>query len=198
MWLWDNFLQPLAKWTGGIIVDVLGWISEKLRVISDWIQDNKPVIQDISIIVGSFATAWLLVTGALKAWNAVVLIWNSVGVIATAVTGAFGAAVAFLTSPVGIVIIAIGAIIAIVVLLAKHWDQVKVVAISCWEKIKEVWGAVADWFNRTVVIPVIEFFANMGAEFSKIIEGVKTFFISAFINMGEKVNNLITFFKGLI
>lgn len=41
------------------------------------------------------------------------------------VTGVFGAIMTFVTSPIGLVVIAIGAVIAIGVALYKHWDTVK-------------------------------------------------------------------------
>ena len=49
---------------------------------------------------------------------------------ATAVTTALGAAFTFLTSPIGLVILAIGAVIAIGVLLYKNWDTVKEKALG--------------------------------------------------------------------
>lgn len=41
LWLWDNFLEPVAKWTGGVIVSVLGWIADALTRISDWISSHQ-------------------------------------------------------------------------------------------------------------------------------------------------------------
>ncbi len=91
--------------------------------------------------------AWGLVTIALNVWNIAVGIWNAVGSIGSIVTTAFGAAIAFLTSPIGLVILAIGAVIAIIVLLVKHWDDVKSVAISCRESILNGFNAALDWFK---------------------------------------------------
>ncbi len=161
MWLWDVFLKPIAEWTGGIIISVLEKLVRALKKISDWIIEHKVLIQDIILIVGSFAAAWVLVTGALKLWNTAVILWNSIGAIATVVTSAFGAAVAFLTSPIGIAIIAIGAIIAIIVLLIRHWDEVKEAASKCWDWIKDKWNKAGEWFNKTVVQPVKSFFSDL-------------------------------------
>lgn len=101
----------------------------------------------MTIILGSFAVAWGLVTIALNAWNIAVGIWNVVGSIGSIVTTAFGTAIAFLTSPIGLVILAIGAVIAIIVLLVKHWDNVKSVAISCLESIVNGFNTAFDWFK---------------------------------------------------
>ena len=98
--------------------------------------------------------------------NGAIGIWSGIAAIATSVTTAFAGAVAFLTSPIGLVVLAIGAVIAIVVLLIQHWDDVKAWAISTWEKIKEVWGVVAGWFNEKVVEPLKAFFAPIAEWFS--------------------------------
>lgn len=149
LWLWDNFLQPMAEWTGGIIVSVLKGVADALKGVSDWITEHQKTVETIAIVIGSFATAWGLVTVAIGAWNIV-------AGIAAGVTTALGAAVAFLTSPIGIAIVAIAAIIAIGVLLWKNWDSImgwaKKLGASIaekWDGIKkktsEAWGSVKKW-----------------------------------------------------
>lgn len=194
-WLWDKFLQPLAEWTGGIIVSVLGWIAEKLTAISDWINDHQKTVETITIIIGGFAAAWGLVNMAIS-------IWHTVGAIATAVTSAFGAAVAFLTSLIGIVTIAIGALIAIVVLLIRHWDEIKAVAINCWNKIKEAWNKAGDWFRTNVTEPVANFFAGMWSgikkTFNMAIDWIKKKFTDTVNGWIPVVESFINFFiRGL-
>lgn len=75
-------------------------------------------------------------TAAQVAMTAATTAWNAICVIATAATKALSAAVAFLTSPFGLVVIAIAAAITIGVLLYKNWD-----------KIKEMAGKVWDWIS---------------------------------------------------
>lgn len=149
-WLWDSFLQPIASWTGGIIVDVLNGLADTLSRIGVWISEHKPLVESLVIIIGSFAAAWKLVTVAMGAWNIVVGIWSSIGVIATTVTTAFSVAVAFLTNPINIAILAIGALIAIGVLLYKNWDTVKAFLIEAWNNIKEkaseIWTSLKNFF----------------------------------------------------
>ena len=66
-WLWDSFLQPLASWTGGIIIDVLKGIAEALKGVSDWINEHQTTVQVLATILGSFAAAWGLVNLAIEA-----------------------------------------------------------------------------------------------------------------------------------
>lgn len=60
------------------------------------------------------------------------------------VTGVFGAIMTFVTSPIGLVVIAIGAVIAVGVLLFKHWDKVKEAAKNLWNGIKNVFNGIKD------------------------------------------------------
>lgn len=135
-WLWDNFLKPIAQWTGGIIVDVLKNIRDGLDGLSEWIDEHQKTVQTMTVIAGSFAAAWGLVNSAIK-------IWNVVGDVAGAITSAFSAAIAFITSPVGIAVVAIGALIAIGVLVAQNWEDIKAKAI-------EIWTAIKDFFTDTI------------------------------------------------
>ena len=83
-------------------------------------------------------------TAAQVAMTAATVAWNAVCAIATAVTTALGAAIAFLTSPIGLVIIAITALIAAGVLLYQHWDTVREYAAVIWDAIRELISAAID------------------------------------------------------
>jgi len=145
-WLWENFLKPLAEWTGEVILQALDWLNDKLTTLSTWIQENQSTIENLTIIVGSFAAAWGLV-------NAAITIWNGIALIAAGVTTVFGAAIGFLTSPIGIVITVIGALIAIGILLYKNWDEIGPFLKETWESIKskaeEIWNGIKEFFSNT-------------------------------------------------
>lgn len=150
--LWNNILKPLAEWTGGVIVDVLKKIGDVLSGIGNWISEHSEGFSTFVTIVASFATALGLVTGAIA-------IWNGVAVIATGVTTALSGAIAFLTSPIGLAVLAIGAIIAVGVTLWQNWDTIKEKAGELgtwlsekWEGIKtatsEAWNNVKNWTSE--------------------------------------------------
>lgn len=145
-WFWDNVLSPIAEWTGGVIVDVLNGMGDALQ----WITSNEiamSIIEGMAIALGLVSTA--------------VGIYNAVSALATPLTMAFGTAINFLTSPITLITLAIGAVIAIVILLVKNWDTVKEVASNVWNKIKEIWGVVADWFKTKIVEPIKNFFSGL-------------------------------------
>lgn len=148
----------------GFVGDAIDFVVEGMGKFSDWCSEHTGTIETIAIIIGSFAAAWGLVNGAIE-------LWNVIGVIATAVTTGFGAAMTFLTSPITLIILAIGVLIAIVVLLVKNWDTVKETAQKCVDKIVEIWGVVCDWFDENVVQPVVEKFQEIWNSITEVFSG---------------------------
>lgn len=195
LWLWDNFLEPVAKWTGGVIVSVLGWIADALTRISDWISSHQKTVETITIIIGSFAAAWGLV-------NVAIGIWNAVGAVASGIIKGVGLALQFAQTKAGLVTISLGALIAVIVLCIRHWDEIKAKAIECWNKIKDAWNKAGDWFRENITKPITESFTNMWANAKKIfnmgIDWIKKKFTGA-INGGiSLVESFINFFiKGI-
>lgn len=161
-WLWDSFLQPIASWTGGVIVSVLNGLADMLSSIGTWISEHKPLVEDLILVIGSFALAWGLVTGAMNLWNIATSIWNSVGVIATAVTTGFGTAMKLVNWPILIVVAAIGAVIAIGVLLYKHWDVLKAKAKEVWDSIKNKFNEFKEWLGNIFLTDWSQKFGKLG------------------------------------
>ena len=152
-YLWESFLQPLAEWTGGVVVSVIEGIVNGLTLFSAWISENMELVQLIVTLVASFAAAWVLVNTALA-------VWNVISLVATAGATALGAAVAFLTSPVTLIIAGIAALIAVVALLITHWDQVKQAGGAALQFLQEIWAAACEWFNAIVVQPLAALFST--------------------------------------
>ena len=195
LWLWDNFLEPVAKWTGGVIVSVLGWIADALTRISDWISSHQKTVETITIIIGSFAAAWGLV-------NVAIGIWNAVGAVASGIIKGVGLALQFAQTKAGLVTIILGALIAVIVLCIRHWDEIKAKAIECWNKIKDAWNKAGDWFRENITKPITESFTNMWANAKKIfnmgIDWIKKKFTGAITGGISLVESFINFFiKGI-
>lgn len=160
IWLWDNFLKPLGEWTGDAVIFAIEKITDLLSYFGDWISEHSGIIQDFLIILGSFAAAW----GGV---NLVLTAWNTIGVIAAAVSGGLstaltilGGAIAFLTSPIGLVIAIIGALIAGFSMLYKHSETFREFINGIVEKAKEIipgiiqgikdgWNSLKDTVKNT-------------------------------------------------
>ena len=153
---WDNFLQPLASWTGGIVVSVLKGLGDVLSTIGQWLTQHAKGFSDFVIVLGTFAGT---VAGIIGVASAIEVVVGIVGGLIAAISGAggimgaLGTLVAFLGGPITI---AIGAVIAIGVLLWKNWDAIKEAAEKLgkwigdkWNDItkatSEAWGNVSKW-----------------------------------------------------
>lgn len=120
----DGLLNILAP-AFSAVLDIAGYFLDGLTMLFNWLaNEGKPVLQVITDLVLGLGTAFGIVKLAQAAWMAIQAVYGVVTGIATAATTAFGAAMAFLTSPIGLVVLAIGAVIAVGVLLAQNWDWV--------------------------------------------------------------------------
>ena len=130
--------------------------------------------------------------------------------VKTWVTGTFAPAIVKALSAVGSLIaahpvIAAGIVLAIVgsILAVKYWDEIKVFfteTFPSWfsgvaekissffssaiDKIREVWGNVASWFDENVVQPIASFFAPVVDWFAKWFESIWQTVSDVFYNIG--------------
>ena len=228
-----NFAQALAEtadfmgmpWLADFITkiqemkDYIAQIPEKLR---EWEQP----LTVAAIMVGTLAAAigayWLAQNLALVSTAigvAGLTAWNTVAGIGAGITTAFGTAVAFLTSPITLVIAAIGALIAIGYLLYKNWDEISAHLKQTWESIKataiSVWNGIKDFFSNlwnSIKEIATNVWNSIKTFFSNLWNGIKSAAMSAWeaIKTGisnswngtinwvkDAANGMLNFFKNL-
>ena len=185
--LWDKILKPVADFLGDVFVAVLQLVAEKLTDLSNWISNNQELFSTLVGIVASLVLGFKGVSGAMKAVDIVSkLVTNGMA----AVSGA----IAFITGPIGIASIAIGALIAILVALILNWDKVKEFAINCVNGIKEAFGKIGDWFKEKVFTPLGNFFEKFRDTTMRILQAIAT----AFKNTLDGFASLVRWLADLI
>lgn len=111
------------------LLPVVESLSEKMKDVMEWVRNlDKKTLAMI-----------LTIAGIVAAVSPVLLILGSMaGAISNLISlgKSLGTAITFLTSPMGLVILAIGALITAGVLLYKNWDKIKEHAAKLWEGIK--------------------------------------------------------------
>lgn len=179
-WVWDNFLLPIANFAGDVFLTFLDKINAGLSKFADWCNNNSGIIETVAIIIASFFAAWKIVNFASMVGGIVSALASFVvtGGLAATVSTALGAAITFMTSPITIATLAIGAIIAVGVLLIKNWDTIREVAIDVWNKIREA--------ISTAVTKIKEAFAPTVAWFKGRCEAIKQEFTSIPAWFGSK------------
>lgn len=148
------------------------------------------------------AVQWTIETAKKIASTAATWAHQAATLAATAATWLFNTAMTVLTSPITLVVAAIGALIAIVVLLVKNWDTVKAKAIECWDKIKDAWDKVGNWFYEHVTEPIANFFTGMWEGIKKTfrmaVDWIKKVFTSSVNSWISIIESFINFFiKGI-
>ena len=176
---------------------LLGLLTTALEPVKQWVIEHQNLLIVLAGIVGTLTAAIVAYTIATNASAIALGIYTTVTTVATTVSAAFGAIMAFLTSPITLVILAIGALVTAIVLLVKNWDTVKEKALEVWDKIKEglkkAIDAIINWFKQ---LPYKIGYA-IGELLGKIIKfGVDT--MNGVRNdLPQIINNIINWFKEL-
>ena len=134
---------------------------DRVKELTEAFFENEELLTLVAIGVGTltaaivaFNAATIISTASMVAQEVILNAMIIAETIATAATTALATAMAFLTSPITLVILIIGALIAIIYLLITHWDEVKEAAAKCWEWIVQKWQGACDWFKTTVIEPL--------------------------------------------
>lgn len=145
-------------------------IMDAVTRFTDWCSEHKTLIEDVALAVGTFATVFVTAKEAVTLFN------NAMTFVKTAI--------AALTSPTNLVIIGIAALIAIIVLCIKHWDEIKA-------KAEEVLNAIKvkiDEFKEAVSGKIEE----IKQFFSDAWDGIKGFFSDAYDVGSGIVSNILS------
>ena len=125
-------LQPVANLLVGTLKTILDWLCDRIQDLTHYIGDDKKEVDFLS-------AALAILIGAMIAYKASLMIGATIQ--------AFGALLTWLTSPMGLVVAAITAIIAIGVVLVKHWDDIKRAAKTLWENVKSAFQSFTQWLG---------------------------------------------------
>jgi TP901 family phage tail tape measure protein len=167
---------------------MLANIVTKAKDIAETAAIHALYIKDAVVKGASTAATWAQ-TAAMTAWNAICA-------VGTAVTTALGAAFTFLTSPIGIAIIAIAGIIAICVALYKNWDTVKEKASQLAEWIVGAFNGLKEKASAAIQAFADKFPAAF-AFLSSVFESWKQTITNIVSGITQVFQGIIQFFTGV-
>lgn len=70
-WLLDDFLKPLGRWAGDIVIKAFEEITSLLQKFGDWVSTHEEETQALVVTFGSLFAAWKLLNGAVNLWNGI-------------------------------------------------------------------------------------------------------------------------------
>lgn len=169
------------------VISAIEALRTSIETIINWYNKHKLAIEILMVTLGSFVTAITIVRTAM-------LIYTTVMTIATAVTTGFGAVLAFITSPIGLIIIGLTALIALAYALWRNWGTLT--AQGTWlgdtlrfigNMAKSAWDAIKGFIDTLSKI-------KMPSELQRLIDG----FNAIKQVVGGKMSAIGNFLKGKI
>lgn len=170
--LGSNALQTIGAKAAEALLPVMDKVIELAGKISGWIASLDPetvaLIGTIAGVIAVVAPLLILIGKVAAGISAIINVVNSLGAVFS-----------FFTSPVGLVIAAIAALIAIGVALYKNWDTIKAKAQELWQKLVNTWENIKQktaetWENikQAITKPFKDAWDFIG----QAVEKIKSFF----------------------
>lgn len=188
----DKFVQLKDAF---VDTGALGAFKDQIIAFKDAVLeiDFMKLVTDIGAFIDKFAPLIAGIAGAYGAfqlYNLYLAIKSGIETIAIAsmyametASLALSGAMAFLTSPLGIAVVAIGALITIGVLLYKNWDEVSAFASSVWTGIK-------DWISNAITVTG-EVISNVMATISETMSNVWNAITTTITSVWETIKSVV-------
>lgn len=142
--------------------------------------------EEVASVLTGIADAIGLIVLAIAGYNAGVKIYTAYTKLASAATHAWKVAQALLNgtmalNPIGLIVVAIGALIAIIVLCVKHWDTIKEAVGSFASGAAEVLKGLATIIGK-IFVGIFENIKSIISTWFSYVQGVFTTVISLIAN----------------
>lgn len=153
----QDIIQPIVTDAIPKVTEIIENVSNNVPLIVAKLQEMQPIITAIAVVIGVLTTAMAIqsaVTGVKAAMEAAetTTLWGLVAAQTAAL------------APYLLIAAAIAAVIAIIVLCVKHWDEIKQKVIEVAQILKEKMAAAWESVKESVsngIAKVKGFFVNM-------------------------------------
>ncbi len=141
-------LKPVAVALG----DAFKGIGAALGAFGGWLGKNLPLVRDLAVATGALVLVWqafvlqqkIAAAGGFLKWileaSRLTKVWTGIWTAFNAVMNA---------NPIMLAVLAIGALVAAVVIAYRNSETFRNIVQAAWEGIKTAISAVASWFTGT-------------------------------------------------
>ncbi len=185
IWLWENFLQPLGQWAGDMVISALESITGLLKKFGDWVSKHQEAVQNMTIIIGSFFAAFAITKTITGISNLIISMGGLIGIVQK-----MGGLIGSVFNPWTI---AIGAIIAVGVLLYKNWDTIKAKAKEVWDFVKKKFDEFRKWVGSIFTTDWTKAFGIFGNSLNAFLKNVSNIWDA----IKKVFSGVITFISGV-
>lgn len=183
----EGMLIQISEHLAPIIQNLAGRLAELAAWFGNLTEEQQRIILIIAGVVAAIGPLLIIIGTTITMVGKAIAIFKTLGVVFT-----------FLTGPVGLIILAIAALIAIGVLLYKNWDEVSAFLLKSWEWIKEKAVGIFNWLTEFfkewgivilafltnplagIVMLIIKYWDEIKDYTYKVWEGIKGIFSSMF------------------
>ena len=208
--MFKSAMEGLAISFGEVLLPAITGVVEKVTEVITWFNElddgTKKMIVTIVGIVAAIGPIMAIIGNII---NVVVKLVQTIKLIKGAIVAVKGAMVALnavmLANPIGLVVAAIAALVAIFVVLWNKCDAFREFWINLWEAIKEAFAEVAEAIGE-VVSNIAEWFSTLPERIGEAINAVVDWFtqlpgrissaiseaLDAVANWGQEVYNSLS------
>jgi len=195
----DNLSESVGGALAPAFEKLIETVTPIIKKFSDWAAKNPALLSKLILIGGAIA--------------ALVAVMGFLGMVLPAVIAGF----TLLMGPVGLVIAIIAALIAIVVLIVRHWQDLKEATMAVWNSIVDffqgvwdsitaaissAWNAILNFFSAIwegikaifkfqldlIVGIVVAIFESMGIDIVAVFTAIGQFFIETWQTIKDTFN----------
>lgn len=151
-WIYNNIVLPMLKW----VIEVgLPTVINLVAKVATFLADHQSIVEAFgAALIGAFAAAKIaeLASGVIKSVSGIATAAKGLIALMTGTGGIMGGikAIATAIGTGGIFVIAVGAAIAIGVLLYKNWDEICAAATKLKDWVVEKTRALSESVTRTL------------------------------------------------
>lgn len=191
---------------GEALLPAVSAVSDVLAKLAGFVKDNSGAFQALGFVLAGIATTILAVKAATMAWQAAQLVAKGATMAWQAAQWLLNAAMT--ANPIGLIVVAVGSLIAGIVLLVKNFDKVKAAAKAVWDWIKKNWKkllAILTGPFGLAVAAIIKYRDRIVDVIKKVLDVAKRVFraikdvaVAAFRTIRDVVQNVFEAVRGAI
>ncbi len=150
-------IAPLLPIAAGLAATVIKELTPAISSLAGWLAQNEGVVKGVAAALVAYGVAMRVAAaitavqgaGSIAAWIAQTTIATNLTKIWTALQYAFGVAMRFALGPIGLVITAVGLLVAAVVYAYNHHEGFRNLVQKVWAAIQAAVKATVDWIVNT-------------------------------------------------
>ena len=197
--LLKSALEGLAISIGQILMPYIKSIVSHIQSFVDWLNNlderTQKIIVTVALVVAAIGPVLIIVGKVISSVGTIMtIIPKVVSLMGTIKTAMAGLNATMAANPIGLIITAIGLLVAAFIYLWNNCEGFREFWINLWEKVKEiavtVWNAIKDFF--------VSVWEAISGTFTTVVTAIKDFLSSAWESIKNTVTTVMNAIKAVI